>query len=148
MTLCPELLAFLSAQRVGVLAVQMPDGRPHGATVHFAHDDEPLVFTFETDDRYRKYEPLAAGNPVPATFVTGFTEGASKTVQCDGVAQLISTDSPHVASYLKKFPEKVAKAQGEHVVWVSFTPTWWRFTDWTLPEGKTIWLSDGSVVRS
>jgi hypothetical protein len=142
-----DLLAFLSSQRVGVLAVRMLDGTPHGATVHFSHVSDPLIFAFETDDRYRKYEPLATGEPVPASFVTGFVEGASKTAQFDGVAQLVDSASPHVARYLEKFPEKKAKASGEHVVWLTFTPSWWRFTDWTLPEGKTVFNSDGTILH-
>lgn len=142
---CPELLSFLSVQRVGVLAVQMSDGTPHGATVHFVHSTDPLIFTFETDDRYRKYEALAAGGDVAATLVVGFEEGKSRTAQLDGVARLIDAADPHVEKYLDKFPDKREKYKGEHVVWLTFTPTWWRFTDWTLPEGKTIWSSGRPV---
>jgi hypothetical protein len=144
---CSQLCAFLASQRVGVLAVQMLDGTPHGATVHFAHTEDPLVFTFETDRRYRKFEPLAAGAAVPATFVTGFEEGESRTAQFDGVAQVIDAGDPLIERYLEKFPEKRTKYQGKHVVWLTFTPRWWRYTDWTSPEGKTIYNSDGTVVR-
>ena len=137
-----ELLDFLKQQRVGVLAVQMPDSSPHGATVHFSHTEDPLIFTFETHRDYRKCEPLFANSETPATFVTGFTEGASKTAQLDGIVQLIDADDERVERYLQKFPEKREKSQGEKVVWFTFTPHWWRFTDWTTPEGKKIWVSE------
>jgi len=36
-----KILDYLKDQRVGVLAVEMLDGSPHGATVHFAHTEDP-----------------------------------------------------------------------------------------------------------
>jgi len=70
-----------------------------------------------------------------------------QTLQLDGEARILSAaDSALKEMYLTKFPEKRAKAEGEKVVFFTFTPTWWRFTDWTRPEGKTIFTSDGQVV--
>ena len=47
-----SVIEYLKTQRVGVLAVEMPDGSPHAATVHFAHTESPLVFYFETNRDY------------------------------------------------------------------------------------------------
>ena len=138
-----KIKEYLDTQRVGVLAVQMLDGTPHGATVHFAHTTEPFEFTFETYRDYRKCEPLFVQDTTSATFVIGFTEG-KQTLQMDGAAQLIDTTDERVELYLQKFPEKREKFadMGDKAVWFTFTPTWWRFTDWDTPDGKTIVSSE------
>ena len=41
-----EVINCINVQRVGVIAVKMPDGSPHGATVHFAYKLNPLTLTF------------------------------------------------------------------------------------------------------
>jgi general stress protein 26 len=144
----PELFAYLKTQRIGVLAVEMPDGSPHAATVHFAHTEDPFVFYFETYREYRKAEPLLGKENTRASFVVGSDESNMKTVQLDGVAQLLKPDERMVydAVYLAKFPEKKKKAEDPKFVFFKFTPTWWRFTDWTTPEGKNIWTSEAKQV--
>ena len=141
----PEALAFLGQNRVCVIAIEMPDGSPHASTVHYAHtnDADGPILLFETDKRYRKAEALFA-RPVPrASISIGFTEGPDcKTLQMDGEASLIENTDPRVHEiYLAKFPEKVEKYKGPDVIFFQFKPTWWRFTDWTKPRGKTIFAS-------
>lgn len=142
-----DALAYLETQRVCVFAIEMMDGSPHASTVHFACVGEEPILVFETDKRYRKYEALS-GRPVSrASISVGFEEGkSSKTLQMDGAANLVEAGDALVQRYLEKFPEKVEKAKGGNVVFFKFTPTWWRFTDWSKPGGKTIYLSDGSVT--
>lgn len=142
-----HILDYLKTQRVGVLAVEMLDGAPHAATVHFAHTDEPVVFYFETDRRYRKSEPLFAWEAVRASLVIGVEESTMKTLQLDGTARLVKADEKQLFEevYFQKFSEKKAKYSGPDVVAFSFTPTWWRFTDWTTPQGKQIWTSTSSA---
>ena len=132
-----EALDCLNSQRVGVLAVKMLDGTPHGATVHFAYRLEPLTFIFLTTPTYRKLEPLRFGE-TPATFVVGTTEELNKTLQMDGLANLEDTEELRNI-YFTKFPEKLGKHPED--VFFTFSPSWWRYTDWTLPQGKTIWSS-------
>jgi len=139
----PDALTFLDSQRVCVLAIEMPDGSPHASTVHFAHIGEEPVFVFETDKRYRKYEALTTRPISRASLAVGFEEGQnSKTLQVDGEAGLLSADDQLVQKYLERFPEKIEKAKGENVTFFQFKPTWWRFTDWGRPSGKTILASD------
>ena len=38
----PEIINFINSQKVCVLAVEMPDGSPHAATVHFALAEGPV----------------------------------------------------------------------------------------------------------
>jgi hypothetical protein len=44
--------------------------------------------------------------------------------------------------YFGKFPNKLEKSKDPKFVFFKFVPTWWRFTDWTAPEGKLIIASD------
>ena len=141
-TVPKEVVDCINSQRTGVLAVRMLDGTPHGATLHFAYKLEPLIFIFLTSPSYRKLEPLRSGD-TPATFVVGTTEEFNKTLQMDGVAKLNDFEECREI-YFAKFPEKLNKHPDD--VFFIFTPTWWRLTDWTLPQGKTIWLSDGTVT--
>lgn len=129
-----EALDFLKTQRVGVLAIKMPDGTPHGATLHFANREDPLTFIFLTTPTYRKVEPLRKGESA-ASFVVGTSEEVMKTLQMDGIARLDDTEELRNV-YFTKFPDKLGKHPED--VFFTFTPTWWRYTDWTKPTGKTI----------
>ncbi|MDB5204022.1 MAG: segregation and condensation protein [Candidatus Taylorbacteria bacterium] len=135
-----EILDYIKTQRVGVLAVEMMDGSPHAATVHFAHTDDPLVFYFETYREYRKAEPLFAREKSRASFVIGSDESNMKTLQLDGIIELLKPEERGAfdSVYLGKFPEKSEKAKDPKFVFFKLTPTWWRFTDWTGPQGKKI----------
>lgn len=136
----PEILEYLKTQNVGVLAVEMLNGSPHGATVHFAHTEEPLVFYFETYRDYRKAEPLYGREQTRASFVVT-DEVNMKTLQLDGVVELIKTEEKekYDSVYFGKFPGKLEKSKDPKFVFFKFTPTWSRFTDWKTPEGKKIW---------
>jgi hypothetical protein len=138
----PEAVAFLEKNRVCVMAIEMPDGSPHAATVHYAATEEPVLL-FETESQYRKAEALNHRKVSRASVVVGFTEGAnSSTLQMDGEASLVSNDDPRVQSvYLAKFPNKAAKAMKPNTIFFQFKPTWWRFTDWSESRGKRIYTS-------
>ncbi len=138
-----EILDYLKTQRVGVLAVEMPDGSPHAATVHFAYTENPLIFYFETYREYRKAEPILKNEMTRASFVIGATEQDMKTLQLDGEVRLVTDKKIIEDIYLVKFPNKKAKlaADPEKIIFFSFTPTWWRFTDWTSKTGKKILTS-------
>lgn len=135
-----EIIDYIENQHVGVLAVEMLDGSPHAATVHFASKNNPLIFFFETCKDYRKNEPLSGKETTRASFVIGFDETNMKTLQLDGIARLIKTDEQEEFDlvYYGKFPHKKGKFYGSPAVFFRFEPTWWRFTDWTRPEGKLI----------
>lgn len=139
-----SILNYIKTQRVGVLAVEMLDGSPHAATVHFAHTEDPLIFYFETYREYRKAEPLFGKETTRASFVIGSDESNMKTLQLDGIAELLKSDEKEsaISLYLGKFPEKTEKSKDPKFVFFKFTPKWWRFTDWTDPKGKTILTSE------
>ena len=139
-----EILEYLNTQRVGVLAVEMFDGSPHGATLHFAYVENPLQFFFKTHREYRKSEPLLKKSTTRATFVVGVDESNMKTLQLDGQVRVITQSEKELfdSVYLGKFPEKRKNQEDPHAVYFVFIPTWWRYTDWHTPQGKLIINSD------
>ncbi|MES2930679.1 MAG: hypothetical protein V4665_02765 [Patescibacteria group bacterium] len=40
-----EIIDFINRERIGVLAIEMPDGSPHAATLHFAVHENPPFFS-------------------------------------------------------------------------------------------------------
>ena len=142
-----EILDYINSQRIGVLAVEMLDGSPHAATVHFANINKPLMFFFETDRDYRKSQPLFGRVDSRASLVIGFDESNAKTLQLDGSVRLINNSEKDLfqKTYLTKFPEKQKKAAESNAVFFVFIPKWWRFTDWTKPEGKIILTSEDNA---
>ena len=138
-----EILEFLKGEQVGVLAVEMMDGAPHGATVHFAHTEDPFVFYFETYREYRKCGALFGREKSRASFVVGCDENTKKTLQLDGEVQLIKPEEKEAYDeiYFGKFPNKKEKSIDPKFVFFKFTPTWWRFTDFKHKDGKLILLS-------
>lgn len=140
-----EVIDFINSQFLSVLAVEMMDGSPHGATVHFAFSESPLMFLFETHRPYRKCEALFGRPASRASLVIGFDEDNRKTLQMDGEVRLIDTDSERILFnkiYFKKFPKKKEKSNDPNFVFFSFVPSWWRYTDWDHPSGKIILSSD------
>ena len=138
-----EILDYIKSQRIGVLAVEMPDGSPHAATVHFANAENPLIFYFETDRDYRKSEALFGRDKSRASFVVGVDDQNKKTLQIDGEVRFIKDSEEKLFRevYFSKFPEKIAKITPQKVFFL-LTPTWWRYSDWTGPKGKVVITSD------
>lgn len=137
-----EIVDFINENRVCVVAVEMSDGSPHAATVHFANNND-LLFIIQTNPEYRKAEPLLKKESVRVSIVVGTTEdlsGKDKTFQLDGKAQIIESDSELIEMYLTKFPEKRGKWAND--IFFKVTPTWWRYTDWGKSNGKTVFNSN------
>lgn len=121
-----------------VLAVEMLDGSPHAATLHFATSPDAKQFYFLTSPDYRKAEPLRGRPASRASMVIGVEEANMKTLQMDGMVSCLPEEgkSDFDTMYFAKFPEKVGKFTNDMAC--MFVPTWWRFTDYTTPEGKRI----------
>jgi len=139
-----EVFDYLKTQRVGVLAVEMPDGSPHGATLHFAHTENPLEFFFVTKDGSRKSRALSSKKVSSASFVVGTDEKDMRTLQLDGEVKIVNPEDHKMFEevYFSKLPDKKGKFELSEVVTFTFIPTWWRFTDWTTPKGKVILSSE------
>lgn len=134
-----EILEYIKSQRVGVLALEMLDGSPHAATVHFTIVESPIFFIFETSAKSRKAEPILKNQITRASLVIGSDERNMKTLQFDGHVELLKADDPSIDTYLDEFPEKKLKVQkSQDIIFFKFIFSWWRYTDWTKPEGKLI----------
>lgn len=122
----------------------MMDGSPHAATVHFAYDEDAGKFYFETNREYRKAEALFGRGETRASVVIGVDESNMKTLQLDGTVSLLEKMEREAfdSIYLVKFPQKKEKTSQGLFVLFSFTPSWWRFTDWTGANGKVILTSE------
>lgn len=133
-------MEFLAKERMSVMAVDLPSGAPHASAMHFVYHDEVLHFC--THSRGRKLTGLMSGAS-PGSVVVGFSEADWVTVQLDGQIQKI--DSPAEKEEVKrlilaKYPEST-KYMDESAVFLKFTPTWWRYTDFktappTIMENK------------
>lgn len=136
-----SVLDYIKTQKACVLAVEMMDGAPHAATVHFASSDVP-VFYFETNKNYRKAEPMLKKNEVRASLVIGSSEETPKTLQVDGVIRLIHDNelAEYEKIYLGRFPEKLTKSKDPNFLRLIFIPSWWRFSDFT--NGRKIITSE------
>jgi uncharacterized protein YhbP (UPF0306 family) len=143
-----EVLDYLATQMVCAFSVEMPDGSPHAATVHFAHSTEPLMFFFETDRNYRKSEALLNKEITRSCLVVGVDATNKKTFQADGEARLLRPDEQELFAkiYLGKFPNKQKKTVDPNSLFFVFIPKWWRFTDYTKPTGKVIFSSEQEVA--
>jgi uncharacterized protein YhbP (UPF0306 family) len=138
-----EVLDYLKTQTVCAFSVEMLDGSPHAATVHFAHAESPFVFFFETNRDYRKAQALLGKEITRACLVVGVDEKNKKTFQADGESRLLKPDEEKLFQeiYFGKFPGKTKKTQDPNALFFIFIPTWWCFTDYTKPEGRVIFAS-------
>jgi general stress protein 26 len=137
-----EMQSFLGEERIGVISVEMLDGSPHAAAIHFAHTTDPLTFIFLTGRASRKASPLLERTSTRASLVIGTNEDKMKTAQLDGVLEIGDPNEVSEA-YFAKFPEKTAKYD-ESATFLKFTPTTWRYSDFKR-EGKTVLNSDEST---
>lgn len=128
---------FLITERVGTLSVIIADNTPHSATVHYSHQLNPLKLFIQTSNSTTKAKPFLNGEIGKASFVVGFSEEEWLTFQMRGTIRQIV--DPEVLSniykiHYKKHPE-AKQYKGPKTVFLEFTPTWWRYTDFnTEPE--------------
>jgi len=94
-----KVLDFLAKEKVCVLAVILPDGFPHTATMHFAHQDGSIYLS--TRSTSKKASGLISGN-TKASITVGICEEEWTTMQMDGQLEKVE-DQP--------------------------APVWWRYSD-------------------
>ncbi len=116
----------------------LPDSTPHAAAVHYSHIGSPLVFYFSTDNTSRKCQGLLNGETVKAAVVIGFSEEEWATMQMEGKVNLV-TDNQELLkaqqTHYDKHPNSAKYKDEPETVFLVFTPTWWRYTDYnTDPE--------------
>jgi len=122
-----KIVDFLNKERMSVLAIALADNTPHTAAMHFVYKDG--VIYFSTHASSKKVQGLTSSK---ASVTVGFNEQDWITLQMDG--QLEKTESGKDL-ILAKYPEN-AKYMDESAVFLKFTPTWHRYTNFkaTPPE--------------
>lgn len=133
-----KVLDFLTKHRVCSLTTTLPDGSPHAAAIHFSHKENPLTLYFSTENTSRKMTGLLKGEVVKGSVVVGFSEEEWITLQMDGEVRTISDKNEleeiHKVHYAKH-PDSEKWKDDPATIFLTFTPTWWRYTDYnTKPE--------------
>ncbi len=127
-----ELQSYLAANRVGVLGVNLSDGTPHTAAVHYSQRDEPFCIYVQTGSDSVKCSPFATTEKVLASLTVGTSEVEWKTMQVHGFLEMVK-DTDEVADFKQvhyaKNPD-AASHDGPDTAYLRFTPTWWRFSDY------------------
>ncbi len=131
---------YLAQEPIGVLTVLLPDGSPHSATVHYSSQLDPLTLYISTDQKTRKAEVFKTQDSTKASFVVGVSEATWLTLQMHGEANVVrdpeelkAAQAIHYAKHPKALPYK-----NDDTIVIKFTPTWWRYSDYTARPPKII----------
>ena len=128
-----KIIKFIEENRIGVLSILRKDGSPHSATLHYAVSTKPLRFYFSTENTSRKCEGLLTGEVVKGSMVIGFREKEWLTLQMDGeVKGLLKPEDILEAQkiFYAKHPSSEKYKDDPATIFLEFTPSWWRFTDY------------------
>jgi len=135
-----KVLDFLGKHRVCTLTTLLEDGSPHSAVMHYSHKNEPLEVYIMTENTSKKVKALLDGKPRKASLVTGFSEEEWITLQMDGEVRAVK-DKEELEKihevHFEKHPEPKKWKDDPATLFLVFTPTWWRYTEYK-PEFVTI----------
>lgn len=124
---------FIAKNRIAALTIMLPDGTPHAATVHFAHQDNPTFkLFFMTEKTTRKCSSIINGENAKAAVVIGFSEKEWVTLQMEGNIHIVYSKDliESVKSmYFLKYPGMQKYEANPQTVFLEFSPTWWRYSD-------------------
>ncbi|OHB24890.1 MAG: hypothetical protein A2542_00630 [Parcubacteria group bacterium RIFOXYD2_FULL_52_8] len=137
------ILNLLNKERVSVLSVLLPDGRPHAAAMHYSFVVEPFRFYFQTTNTSLKAQGLQSGGGIRAAVVVGTSEVDWVTLQMHGslciVTDRVELEKIYNVHYVKNPQAKQYKNDPE-TIFLEFAPGWWRFTDFTTQPETVIEL--------
>ena len=122
-----ELIDFVRARGLGVVASRGPDGSPQAALVGIAATDQgELVFDCSRDSR--KYANIKRNSAV--ALVVGWDDEV--TVQIEGRADVLSgMDLERCkAAYFNQYPDGQQRAESPEIAHIRVTPRWLRYSDY------------------
>jgi hypothetical protein len=124
----PDLYAFITKHRLGVLGTISDAGAPQAALVGIAISPQ-LEIIFDTVKSSRKYPNLIAR---PAcSFVVGGWGSGEQTVQYEGKAEELQSPklAHYQAIYFNVYPDGPARMSWPGIVYFVVRPTWIRYSD-------------------
>ncbi len=136
----PIISNFLKDHRICVISVNLGDGNLHSATVHYSHTENPFKIFIQTTNDTLKASPFLNGKTGKGAMVIGFSEEEWMTLQLHGDIRIIS-DADEIEEAAKIHYQKLPNAEkrrGPDTVFLEFTPTWWRYTDFNTKPEETI----------
>jgi class 3 adenylate cyclase len=122
-----DLLRFVRAHRLAVVATNSPDGQPQTSVVRFVVTDA-FELIVDAHGTARKVGNL--GNSPKVGVTIGWDD--LQTLQIDGMGEIQRGDDLERAKqfYASQFPERYRARQGiEDLVFIRITPRWMRFSD-------------------
>ena len=141
-----HLIEFLRQHRLAVEASVSPDGAAQAAVVGFAVTDG-LELVFDTLASTRKAANLRQ-NPRLAFVIGGLDAGDERTVQFEGVA-----DEPTGSelerlkeAYYRVYPDGPSRLAWPGLIYVRVTPTWVRFSDYTVDPPAIVELTEAQLA--
>lgn len=132
-----KILDLVAKERVCSLSICRPDGTCDAAAMHFSHSADPFVIYIQTENTSRKCRDL----PASTSIVIGFNEETMTTLQLEGRIQTVSDASQlpdiHKIHYAKH-PHAEQYKSDPATVFLIFTPSWWRYTDYKVHPPLTL----------
>ena len=122
-----ELIDFVRARGLGVIASSGPDGSPQAALVGIAATDHgELVFDCSRDSR--KYANIERDPSI--ALVVGWDDEV--TVQIEGRGDVLSgVDLERCkAAYFEQYPDGQDRADSPEIAHIRVTPRWLRYSDY------------------
>jgi hypothetical protein len=128
---------LLTKERICVLSVVTAEGMPHGVVVHYSQTTEPVKIFIQTYPTVKTKAIQDKGGAAKASVVIGLSEAEMIELQMRGDVRIVTDPQElkviHKIHYTKH-PE-AEKYKSPTAIFLEFTPTWWRYTDFnTEPE--------------
>lgn len=133
-----DVIRFISERQFMVISTKGEE-YPESATVEYGNDGLTLIF--DTNNTSRKFQNIQKSPKV--SVVIGWDEEVNKTVQYQGIAQVLEGEElGHLKKvYFAKSPESKKWENTNGNVYIKVSPKWVRMTDlntspWTISEFK------------
>jgi general stress protein 26 len=136
-----KVMEFLSKERISSLTTMLPSGMPHSGVLHFSflQDGDGFKLYFSTDSTSKKAEFLSNSKESLASVTIGFSEQEWRTLQMDGIIRVVEGEALKniKANHYKMHPNSQKFESDPNTIFLEFTPSWFRYTDFmTHPVTK------------
>ena len=133
----PVAIHLLTKERVCVLSVVLADGSPHNAVLHYSQQIKPVKLFMQTYPTVKVRAIREKGGKAKAAIVVGLNEQDFVSLQMRGDIRIVSVPQELKNIYKIHYAKhpKAKQYKNSNTVFLEFTPTWWRYTDFnTDPE--------------